>query len=214
LQVRFGLTIGIDAVVLIALRDGVGAGQLLAAFVIALGEDETGLRSGDLCIGAGDFGGVKGGIDHDKNVVLLNHRAFTEADFLNRACHPRAHFDLLDRFKAAGEFIPDGVSRSVTLATDTAVAAGVAAAAESAFARSFEVETRKPPAVARMAKPIPAPIKLVFFERLFIACPILSHSRRAQNTVISTRCSMMRACRGIKFPAHPASQSFIAAPQL
>ena len=96
----------VDALVELALRDDAGVRQLLAALDLVLGEQHARLRGDDLRLGTLDLGGVGRRIDGDQQIALLHQRAFAEMHGLHGAGDARADLDALDRFEAAGEFVP------------------------------------------------------------------------------------------------------------
>ena len=106
LQIGFGLTVGVDATVKIALRDRARIRQLLAALEIALGEDQARLGRGHLALGARHIGRIQRRIDQDQQVSLFDKRTLRKVDFLNRACDPGADFDPFDGLKPAGKLVP------------------------------------------------------------------------------------------------------------
>ncbi len=59
LQIGFGLAVGVDATVEVALRDRAQIRQLLAALEIALGEDQARLGRGHLAFGARHIGRIQ-----------------------------------------------------------------------------------------------------------------------------------------------------------
>ena len=96
----------VQPLVEIALRDGAGIPELLAAVELALGERDARLRRRDLRLGALDLGRIRRRIDGDQEIALLDQRAFAEMHGLHGAGDARAHFDPLDRLQPAGELVP------------------------------------------------------------------------------------------------------------
>ena len=101
-----------------------------AALELAAGEETRACAGRHLRLRALDFGRVGRRVDGDQQVALLDQRAFAEVHRLHGAGDARADVDALDRFEAAGELVPGATSLCTTVATETGVAVGAAAACE------------------------------------------------------------------------------------
>ena len=64
---------------------------------------------------------IRGGIDGDQQVALLDQRAFAEMHRLHGAGDPRADVDALDRLEPAGELVPRHRLARSTTATETGI---------------------------------------------------------------------------------------------
>ena len=96
------------ALVEVALRRcALSSHRALGALVLAVREATARLRGRDLRLRAIDFGRVGRRIDRDQQVARVDQRAFAEMHRLNGAGDARADVDALDRFEAAGEFVPE-----------------------------------------------------------------------------------------------------------
>jgi hypothetical protein len=87
---------------------GRGAHQPLGAILLELRQLELGLRLPDLRLVPVDRRLVGPGIDHEQDLVLLDHLAVVEPDLLEIARDAGANLDLLHRLEASGELVPLG----------------------------------------------------------------------------------------------------------
>ncbi len=105
-QVGVGLALRVEAVVVLALRDGVVLQQLLGALVVAPGVDQARLRGEDLRVGTVDVGLVRRRVDRQQQVACFDQRALAEMHGLHGASDARPDVDAFDGFQAAREVVP------------------------------------------------------------------------------------------------------------
>ena len=98
----------VDARVVLFARHRLDVDQLLAARCIGRSKLSAGNCARQLRFGLRQLGAIRARVDHEQQVAFVHLAAFGEIHALDVARDARPHFDGLDGFEPAGEFVPLG----------------------------------------------------------------------------------------------------------
>lgn len=104
-QVGFGFVVGIGARVELTFRECV-TDYFARSLDVGLGEDDSRFGRRHESFQTIDLCGIGSRVDRHEQVAGFDQRPFAEVDLMYGAGHARANVDALNRFKAAGEFVP------------------------------------------------------------------------------------------------------------
>ena len=101
----FGDALGLGALVVSLLGDGLVAEELLAALQVGVGEGEIGARLRQIGLHLLEHDLERPAVDGEQQIALLHHLAVDEMDFREIAGQPRADLDQFHRGEATDIFV-------------------------------------------------------------------------------------------------------------